>query len=640
MLCTVMSAWGADKALTYVQPTEALTTSTSLDDVTWNWKNGTPVNGYSVSGTTSKTYIFAANVLAYTSLNWVVQENVKGNNSTDAFEKTGIFKGSSYYFSEAKNNVSKLTLTRTLAVKVKGCTEASIYGAANISVKAYDATNNAEAAYNTLTCTEGGTTDINTSIATVSNLDKNKTYVIVFSGTTKNNANAYEVAFTFSNDGEDSKTITSQTFDGLKENNSVLSSDKYTVSDNTITLTDEYASAPTDMSVVTKKTYSDGTTETEDIQLEFTLENNEFVAKATIGETEYKVVAKKSSSTTVEQRTISETTTWNFSKTGISDKEIKYEDEAANVVNLYANIGATTSADFAADAITFQGTYPIRNSKMAQKGTLSFKTSKAGKIKVEFSDTGISGNVLNRYLVVNGNTTSYYVTRDGKTNGQKTTDYIYVPAGDVTIKGTKDICVYNISWEPTTNVDVTITSAGYASYAMCLPLDFSGVEGLTAYYATELNGSKVVLKKATSAAAGQGVILKGAEGTYTVPVAESGDALDGNLFKGLLGQTEVAASTDDTHHYVLATGNEGVGFYNLASSTTVPANKAYLETSEALTSSNYAKVTFLFPEDNVTGINSIKSEEGNGAVYNLAGQKIANPTKGLYIKNGKKYIVK
>ena len=31
---------------------------------------------------------------------------------------------------------------------------------------------------------------------------------------------------------------------------------------------------------------------------------------------------------------------------------------------------------------------------------------------------------------------------------------------------------------------------------------------------------------------------------------------------------------------------------------------------------------------------------GNEKFYNLAGQRIAQPTKGLYIVNGKKYIVK
>ena len=44
-----------------------------------------------------------------------------------------------------------------------------------------------------------------------------------------------------------------------------------------------------------------------------------------------------------------------------------------------------------------------------------------------------------------------------------------------------------------------------------------------------------------------------------------------------------------------------------------------------------------------TGISSIENGQvtiDNSEVYNLAGQRVAQPTKGLYIINGKKYVVK
>ena len=46
-------------------------------------------------------------------------------------------------------------------------------------------------------------------------------------------------------------------------------------------------------------------------------------------------------------------------------------------------------------------------------------------------------------------------------------------------------------------------------------------------------------------------------------------------------------------------------------------------------------------DGNATGISSIAVEAENDAWYNLSGQRISTPTKkGLYIKNGKKVIVK
>ena len=45
--------------------------------------------------------------------------------------------------------------------------------------------------------------------------------------------------------------------------------------------------------------------------------------------------------------------------------------------------------------------------------------------------------------------------------------------------------------------------------------------------------------------------------------------------------------------------------------------------------------------DDATAINAVKSNVvENGTYYNLAGQRVNNPTKGLYIVNGKKVIVK
>lgn len=41
-----------------------------------------------------------------------------------------------------------------------------------------------------------------------------------------------------------------------------------------------------------------------------------------------------------------------------------------------------------------------------------------------------------------------------------------------------------------------------------------------------------------------------------------------------------------------------------------------------------------------TGINNVKAQKNDGTYYNLAGQKVANPQKGVYIRDGKKVIMK
>ncbi|MBQ8065719.1 MAG: hypothetical protein IJ200_08715 [Prevotella sp.] len=71
----------------------------------------------------------------------------------------------------------------------------------------------------------------------------------------------------------------------------------------------------------------------------------------------------------------------------------------------------------------------------------------------------------------------------------------------------------------------------------------------------------------------------------------------------------------------------------------VAANKAYLvvPNEEAQNARGFA----LF-EDEATGIDAtlMNSEKANTEVYNLNGQRVAQPSKGLYIVNGKKVVIK
>jgi len=90
--------------------------------------------------------------------------------------------------------------------------------------------------------------------------------------------------------------------------------------------------------------------------------------------------------------------------------------------------------------------------------------------------------------------------------------------------------------------------------------------------------------------------------------------------------------------YVLNTGSKGAGFYKLAENGTVPANKAYLVYDGAAGARDY----FLF--DETTSISEelrVKSEEiATAPVYDLQGRRVNTPTKGVYIVNGRKVVIK
>lgn len=82
----------------------------------------------------------------------------------------------------------------------------------------------------------------------------------------------------------------------------------------------------------------------------------------------------------------------------------------------------------------------------------------------------------------------------------------------------------------------------------------------------------------------------------------------------------------------------GVGFYQVATGVTIPANKAYLEIN-ASTSAKYYSIGI---GGNTTGIQVIQqnSVKADGIMYSLSGQRVGKDYKGIVICNGKKMIKK
>ncbi len=187
----------------------------------------------------------------------------------------------------------------------------------------------------------------------------------------------------------------------------------------------------------------------------------------------------------------------------------------------------------------------------------------------------------------------------------------------------------------TVPVEVTITPA-YAktTYVTTKKLDFTQVNGLDAYVATSAAAAGVTMTKVEAAVpAGTPLMLVGTVGTsYNVPVVTTATAPATNLLLAGDGTTTFDGSTYD---YILFSD----GKFYLIGEGTVPVGKAYLHLDSAPSGARELAIIF---EDESTGIaemQTVKNVE-NGKFYNLNGQQVAQPTKGLYIVNGKKYIVK
>lgn len=105
-------------------------------------------------------------------------------------------------------------------------------------------------------------------------------------------------------------------------------------------------------------------------------------------------------------------------------------------------------------------------------------------------------------------------------------------------------------------------------------------------------------------------------------------------------QLHWSATPTDGTFYALGMKSSVVGFYKVADGQSVPAGKAYLIIADPPTASREF-IGISFGDEDVTGVNEVKvQKEVRGEYYNLNGQRVAQPTKGLYIVNGKKVIIK
>ncbi|MBQ9355677.1 MAG: hypothetical protein IJT98_00065 [Prevotella sp.] len=182
---------------------------------------------------------------------------------------------------------------------------------------------------------------------------------------------------------------------------------------------------------------------------------------------------------------------------------------------------------------------------------------------------------------------------------------------------------------------VPVTSAGWATLYTTQALDFSSVTGLEAYTATVSEGT-VTLTKVDNVPANTGVVLKAAEGSYVIPTIASSETDKGNLI-GSTTATSAPAETGYTYYGLTVADNDNVQF-NPITSGTIAAGKAFLKVATGESGVKSFNVVINGME---TGIASLPTAKvTSNAVYNLAGQRVSTPQRGIYIRDGRKMVIK
>ena len=259
---------------------------------------------------------------------------------------------------------------------------------------------------------------------------------------------------------------------------------------------------------------------------------------------------------------------------------------------------------------------------------LTSVASKGGSIKLTFEDNSNDWIDTNSYQA--GGSLDYPLTK-----GLKQIEF----SGDSDDGSTQTYGLGTCYIEPKP-ITATVSSLKWATYGVNAPINYGSADpsGLKAYIAY-VDGEKVKLTEVSKVPANTAVILYAdvdESTSYTLTPTETTDDVTGNQ----LHVSDGTVTGDESGTiYVLADGLNGVGFYRVENGSAITAGKAYLSVSVG------ARQFIGFGDDNgATGITMVQGEgfmvNGSDNYYDLQGRRVAQPTKGLYIVNGKKVIIK
>ena len=252
---------------------------------------------------------------------------------------------------------------------------------------------------------------------------------------------------------------------------------------------------------------------------------------------------------------------------------------------------------------------------------------------VVFTATTVGyANALNGSTWSNATTTAQtqaepYTVTVTPTNGSQ--------AISATIGATCGFTAIKIYYSGIDVVTGTIKDVDYATFVSDKKLDFTNTD-IKAYTA-KCDGDKVKLTEIKKVPASTPIIVYkdvNATGTFVVPVttAEADDVSDNEL---LVSDVDVAVG--DNYYALASKGNPAVvGFYLIDKDNVhyIPAGKAYLVVASPV------KEFYPFAEDDETAIKNVNvnGNVNDGNVYNLNGQRLSKPQKGINIVNGKKVL--
>ncbi len=202
-------------------------------------------------------------------------------------------------------------------------------------------------------------------------------------------------------------------------------------------------------------------------------------------------------------------------------------------------------------------------------------------------------------------------------------------------------------------VTVTMRNSTLDIFSCNYDLDFTDSHlkaWIASAFTPEGNGGKVVLTRITDVPAGTGVVITTTDAnslTDNVPIGTS-NIIVRNLLVGTPDGANFTPQMNGNTIYVVSKSTGSIG--NPTRGGTMGAGLGWLaiptDEVEKLKAANggLANIRFVFEgeDSEATGIEIVEEDaaKADGIYYNLNGQRVTAPAKGIYIKDGKKVYVK
>ncbi|MBP3219219.1 MAG: hypothetical protein J6M37_01950 [Prevotella sp.] len=206
----------------------------------------------------------------------------------------------------------------------------------------------------------------------------------------------------------------------------------------------------------------------------------------------------------------------------------------------------------------------------------------------------------------------------------------------------------SVTFESKSLYNYTVPSSGIGTFSADVNLTLP--DGLKAHFCTYLKevdeGLAIKILNIDGKVINQntGVLLSGTPNeTYQLRyTSEAGSATDGNQLVPVVESKHIESVTGDYTNYMMK-GGRFIKIKEEDGSVMMPAHRAYLPL--LTTAVGEAKsIVLLWDDGFVTGVERMRNVENeimrNESIYNLNGQKLSSPRKGINIINGRKVIVK